>query len=125
MDAITFRAIPTFRILDYKKAKEFYIEFLGFKIDWEHRFGENEPVYMQVSKNGLVLHLSENKRFKTGIIIFVETMGIENFHNELSEKSNSILIPDISVTNWNTKQMELEDPFGNLLRFNEISTQST
>lgn len=124
MDAVTFRAIPTFRILDYKKAKEFYVEFLGFKIDWEHRFGENETVYMQVSKNGLILHFSENKRFQTGMIVFVETTGIENFHDELSKKSNGILTPDVSVTNWNTKQMEIEDPFGNLLRFNENTMQS-
>ena len=123
MDTVTFKAIPTLRILDYKKAEEFYVGFLGLKIDWEHRFGENEPVYMQVSKNGLVLHLSENKRFKTGMIIFVKTIGIDNFHDELSKKSNSRLIPDISITGWNTKQMEIEDPFGNLLRFNESFTR--
>ena len=124
MNAITFKAIPTFRILDYEKAKEFYVGFLGFKVDWEHRFGENEPVYMQVSKNGLVLHLSENERFKTGAIVFVETMGIETFHDEISKKTGGILIPDISITSWNTRQIEIEDPSGNLLRFNENSTRS-
>lgn len=123
MDAITFKAIPTLRILDYKKAKEFYVESLQFTIDWEHRFGEDAPVYMQVSKNGLVLHLSENERFQTGMTVFVETTGIENFHKELSDKSKGITIPGISITNWNTKQMEITDPFGNLLRFNENPTQ--
>lgn len=114
-----FKGIPIFRILDFEKAKEFYIEFLGFKMDWEHRFGQDEPVYMQVSKNDLILHLSENKRFQTGIIIFVETKGIEKFHFELLNKSSSYRVPDVAKTNWNTKQMELADPFGNLLRFNE------
>ena len=123
MDAITFKAIPTFRILDYEKAKEFYVEFLGFNVDWEHRFGENAPIYMQVSKSDLVLHLSENERFKSGMIVFVETTGIENFHDELSKKTGGNLIPDISITGWNTRQMEIADPFGNLLRFNESSRQ--
>lgn len=125
MNTLTFKAIPTFRILDYEQAKAFYIEFLGFKVDWEHRFGENAPVYMQVSRNSLVLHLSENERFQTGMIVFVETTGLEEFHHQLSEKANGSLIPDILKTNWNTKQMEIEDPFGNLLRFNENYKQST
>jgi hypothetical protein len=42
---------PILRIFDEAKAREFYVEFLGFKIDWEHRFGENSPLYMQVSRD--------------------------------------------------------------------------
>ena len=43
-----------------EKAREFYIEFLGFAVDWEHRFEGVAPVYMQVSRGNLVLHLSEH-----------------------------------------------------------------
>ncbi len=119
MKGYKLKGIPTFRITDYKKAIEFYIDLLGFNIDWEHRFGKTEPIYMQISKNGLVLHLSENVRFKTGVIVFVETTGIEKFRESILNAKNGDLIPTISTTNWNTKQLEIEDPFGNLLRFNE------
>lgn len=30
------KAIPILRIFDYKKAIEFYVDWLGFKIVWEH-----------------------------------------------------------------------------------------
>lgn len=119
MSQIEFKGIPTFRILDYDRAIEFYIDFLGFTIDWEHRFGPTEPVYMQISKNHLTLHLSENKRFQTNVITFVDTKGIELFHKELVERNTAKSIPDVSKTDWQTLQMEIEDPFGNLLRFNE------
>ncbi len=119
MSNYKLKGVPTFRITNYKKAIEFYIDLLGFSIDWEHRFGKTEPVYMQISKNGLVLHLSENKRYKTGVIIFVETKGIEKFHDSILNRKSKNQIPDILTTNWKTKQMEIEDPFGNLLRFNE------
>lgn len=119
MEDYQFKGVPTFRITNYKKAIDFYINFLGFSIDWEHRFGDAEPIYMQISKNGLVLHLSENKRFNKGVIIFVETKGIDLFRNSLLKIKKGKLIPDIVITNWNTKQLEIEDPFGNLLRFNE------
>ncbi len=33
------RATPILRIFDEAKAKEFYVGFLGFKVDWEHRPG--------------------------------------------------------------------------------------
>jgi uncharacterized glyoxalase superfamily protein PhnB len=119
MEKYKFKGIPTFRITDYKKAIDFYVDFLEFSIDWKHRFAETEPVYMQISKNGLVLHLTENKRFKTGVIIFVETKGIEEFYATIKNNKSEKLNTDITTTNWNTKQLEIEDPFGNLLRFNE------
>ena len=31
------RVIPVFRIFSVEKAREFYLDFLGFKIDWEAR----------------------------------------------------------------------------------------
>jgi catechol 2,3-dioxygenase-like lactoylglutathione lyase family enzyme len=57
------RVTPILRIFDEAKAREFYIDFLGFKLDWEHRFeGGDFPVYMQVSLGDCVLHLSTATR---------------------------------------------------------------
>ena len=39
------RAVPAFRIFSLEKAREFYLDFPGFKADWEHRFDANAPVY--------------------------------------------------------------------------------
>ena len=119
MNQIEFKGMPTLRILNYNDAVESYINFLGFTIDWEHRFGPSEPVYMQILRNELTLHLSENKRFQTEVIIFVDTKGIEKFHKKLVERNTAKSIPEVSKTDWQTLQMEIEDPFGNLLRFNE------
>jgi len=43
------RVIPVFRIFSVEKAREFYLDFLGFKVDWEARFGPDLPLYMQVT----------------------------------------------------------------------------
>ena len=40
--------IPILRIFDEAKAKEFYLDFLGFRLDWEHRFEAHLPLYMQI-----------------------------------------------------------------------------
>lgn len=34
----TFQAVPIFRIFDVAKAREFYVDYLGMTVDWEHRF---------------------------------------------------------------------------------------
>ncbi len=52
--------IPFLRIFDVEKAKAFYVDFLGFNVDWEHTFEPNFPVYMQVSRGNCIFHLSEH-----------------------------------------------------------------
>jgi len=59
--SVTFgRIVPVLRMLDVGKAREFYIDFLGFVVDWEHRFEPTLPLYMQTSRSDCVLHLSEH-----------------------------------------------------------------
>jgi catechol 2,3-dioxygenase-like lactoylglutathione lyase family enzyme len=42
--------VPILRSYDEGKAREFYVDWLGFKVDWEHRFAPDTPLYMQVSR---------------------------------------------------------------------------
>ena len=46
---------PIFRIFDIAKAKDFYLDFLGFALDREYRFEPQFPLYMQVSRGGFAL----------------------------------------------------------------------
>lgn len=36
-------AIPILRSFSEDKAREFYLGFLGFTLDWEHRFAPTAP----------------------------------------------------------------------------------
>lgn len=51
---------PVLRIFDEAKAREFYVDFLGFQVDFEHRFEPGTPLYMGISRDGCKLHLSEH-----------------------------------------------------------------
>ncbi len=42
------KTIPILRIFDYQKAIEFYVDWLGFTIEWEHVFEEGMPKYMEM-----------------------------------------------------------------------------
>lgn len=52
--------IPILRIFDVELARAFYLEFLGFEVLFEHRFGEDFPLYMGISREGCAVHLSRS-----------------------------------------------------------------
>ena len=114
------QTIPVLRIFDVAKAREFYEEFLGFHVDWEHTFETNSPTYLQISRDGCVLHLTEHHGdCSPGATVFVRMRGLEQFHREITAKSYRYMRPDIELAPWKAKLMQLTDPFGNRLRFNE------
>jgi catechol 2,3-dioxygenase-like lactoylglutathione lyase family enzyme len=119
--AIEFqRAVPIFRIFSIEKAREFYVDYLGFQVDWEHRFAEDAPLYMQISRGNLVLHLSEHYGDACpGSTTFVWMKGIEEFHREISAKNYKYLHPGLDKAPWNALCINVTDPFGNRIRFNE------
>lgn len=113
-------AIPILRIFSVEKAKEFYVDFLGFTIDWEHRFHDNAPLYTQVSRAGLRLHLSEHHGDASpGSTVFVWMRGIADYHRELIGKNYRYYRPGLEDAPWDARVMEVGDPFGNKLRFSE------
>lgn len=113
-------AIPILRIFDVDKAKQFYVDFLGFQIDWEHRFGDNFPLYAQVSRDGLKLHLSEHHGDSSpGSTVFVWMRGIARYHQELLGKAYRYNKPGLEDAPWDAKVMQVNDPFGNRIRFSE------
>ena len=110
--------IPILRIFDEAKAKEFYFDFLGFRLDWEHRFEEGLPLYMQISKDRCILHLSgHHGDCSPGAAMRIETAGLEAFQQELAAKQYRYARPTIEATPWGSHDMSVTDPFGNRLTF--------
>lgn len=111
---------PILRIFDEAKAREFYVEFLGFRVDWEHRFEEGAPLYMQVSRDGCVLHLSEHHGdCSPGAAMRIETDDLESLQDELLAKRYRQARPGIESMPWGTRDMSIADPFGNRLTFTD------
>lgn len=114
------RAIPILRIFDLAKAREFYLDFLGFTLDWEHHFDDVAPRYLQVSLGDLVLHLSEHHGDACpGSTVFVPVEGLRCYQRALIGKAYGYLRPSIQETGHGSLGMEVIDPFGNRLRFDE------
>jgi catechol 2,3-dioxygenase-like lactoylglutathione lyase family enzyme len=114
------QVIPMLRIFSVEKARDFYLHFLGFKPDWENDADGRAPMYMQVSRGDLVLHLTEHYGDCTpGSNVYVTMEGIEEFHRELGSRRYKYMRPGLRRAPWNATIMEVVDPFGNRIRFSE------
>jgi catechol 2,3-dioxygenase-like lactoylglutathione lyase family enzyme len=114
------RAVPVFRIFSLEKAREFYLDFLGFQVEWEHRFTPDAPVFMQVSRGGLAINLSEHHGDGTpGSVAYVYTTGVKELHRELNDKNYRHNRPGLQEQEWGMTEMTVTDPFNNRITFGE------
>ena len=106
------------------KAKDFYVDFLGFAMDWQHRFENGLLRYVQISKDCCILYLSEHHGDGSlGTALSIATNELDAFQRNLLAKRYPYARPGIQETPWGSRDMSVIDPFGNRLTFTEtIST---
>jgi uncharacterized glyoxalase superfamily protein PhnB len=115
--------IPVLRIFDEAKAHEFYVGFLGFTVEWQHRFTDDLPLYQSLQRDGVVLHLSEHYGDACpGAQVRIEVEDIEALHAELIGKNYKFARPGLEAMPWGMREVRVGDPFGNRITFAERMT---
>ncbi len=111
--------MPIFKISDYNKAVQFYVDWLGFKIDWQLEKKEENSIYLQISKGKITLHLTNNTSDNSPGKAFVEVEGVQRYYQQLVGKKVPFEKPVLGQSAWSELSMEVTDPFGNKLLFSE------
>ncbi|MDR7385019.1 glyoxalase superfamily protein [Promicromonospora iranensis] len=115
-------AVPVLRVQDEARAREFYVDYLGFDVEWEHRFEPGMPLYLRARRGEAVLDLSEHHGDGTpGTVVWVPVASADALHAELSVRPHARLRPGIDRDAPGGPTIEVTDPFGNVLRFCEPS----
>ncbi len=110
--------VPILRMFDVEKARAFYLGWLGFAVDFEHRFEPSLPLYMGISRGMCQLHLSEHHGDACpGAAVRVPVTDIDGLHGELIAKSYAYYRPGIESMPWGSREMRVVDPFGNRVLF--------
>ena len=126
--------VPIFRIFDYEKAVEFYVTWLGFKIDWEHKFDEESPLYIQVSRDGMFcICQSITVTVHRVPKLTLPLMMFEVITKRSKKRSTNFAIRDwkwrracmpkcrySGTQAWNAPCFEVMDRFGNKLLITEV-----
>src|SRR5262249_14392296 len=89
------RVIPALRITQYARSKAFYVERLGFELEWEHRFEPQFPVFMCVVRDGMRLFLSEHVGdCQVGGLFHFVIPDVDAWHREFQHRG------DHRTTTW-------------------------
>ena len=109
---------PVLRSFDETKAHAFYVDYLGFTIDWQHRFEPQLPLYMQVSRGAVLLHLTEHHGDATpGSAARIAVSDVDALWRELQARPYPNARPAVEAMPWGSREMSITDPFGNRLTF--------
>jgi catechol 2,3-dioxygenase-like lactoylglutathione lyase family enzyme len=109
------RLFPTLRILDYERSRAFYTEGLGFHVDWEHRFEPGFPVFMQVTRDGLSLYLSQHAGdCQPGGLVHLYVADVDAWHQDLVGRGVEPHSPPTDRP-WGNRDFRGSDPDGNQL----------
>jgi catechol 2,3-dioxygenase-like lactoylglutathione lyase family enzyme len=108
--------VPVVGISSPDRAKRFYVDFLGFVIDWGWREGDDQPMYAQISRSGVSMHLSEHHA--PGTELLIRMTGLDALHAELASATHGYALA-VRHTPDDRREVHVTDPFGNKLRFSE------
>jgi catechol 2,3-dioxygenase-like lactoylglutathione lyase family enzyme len=114
------RVVPILRMFDVARAREFYLDYLGFRVVFEHRFEPQLPLYMGIVRGDCVLHLSEHHGDSSpGAAVRIEVADLDAYCAELMDRPYRHARPQIAAMPWGTRDMTLIDPCANRLTFTD------
>jgi catechol 2,3-dioxygenase-like lactoylglutathione lyase family enzyme len=111
--------IPILRSFDEARTRDFYLNFLGFELLFEHRFEPGTPLYMGVRKGACELNLSEHYGDGTpGAAVRIPIDDVVAYAAELRAKQSNHARPgEPQRMEWGTREITIQDPSSNKLIF--------
>ncbi len=111
-------AVPVLRVQDGDAARAFYVDRLGFRVLWEHRFEPDLPLYLRLQRDAAVVDLSEHYGDGTpGTVLWVPVRDVRGLHAELAPRLRDRQRPGLEDDAPGGPTFTVLDPFGNALRF--------
>jgi len=109
--------IPQLRITQAARSLAFYVDGLGFEIDWQHQFEPGYPLFLQLTRAGQTLFLTEHSGdCQVGGAIYFIVPDADACHAAFASRGIKADAPPAD-TPWETREFIVTDPDGNRLRF--------
>lgn len=111
------QVIPALRITDYTRSKKFYVDGMGFNIDWEHRFEPSFPVFVQLTRDEMTIYLTEHTGdCQVGGLVHFFVPNVDHWYSELKSKDELHMIEPPNNDLEGLRMMTVIDPDTNQLR---------
>ena len=109
--------IPTFRTRDACITEAFYRDKLGFRTTWEHDAGDGHPVFLEIARDDVAIHLSEHAGDgPESVSVYVNVANARALFDAVTAMgAETHGAPE--QMEWGEVVFSLSDPDGNVLRF--------
>ena len=101
-------ASPILRVADVRASVDYYVNILGFKVDWD------AESIVSVSRDRCCIFLCEGDQGNPGAWMWIGVPDAQALHDELVAKGARIRNPPTNF--WWALEMQVEDLDGNVLR---------
>ena len=113
----TQTVIPQLRMTDAARTQAFYVDQLGFSIDWQHQFEPGLPLFLQLTREGQTLFLTGHAGdCEPGGAVYFWVPDADATYATFIAKGVKPAKP-IHDTDYGVREFLLVDPDHNKLRF--------
>ena len=113
---VVVAAIPVLRVEDAERSVRFYCGRLGFRQDWWHQAGPEEPATVSVSRGGASVILTERTDVGRDGQLWVWTIELATLFVEWGGHEDVVLEHGPTAMPWGLTEIAFRDPDGNRLR---------
>jgi len=109
--------IPQLRSTSMAASLAFYRDGLGFVVDWQHQFEPGFPLFLQLTREGQTIFLTEHAGdCQVGGSIYFKVPDVDLLAGQFRERGVALAHGPCDSP-WGTRDMSVLDPDGNRLRF--------
>lgn len=112
------RCVPVFGIGGYQETIAHYVDWLGFKLDWEWRATPHSPAIVSVSRDRVSLMLNEATPENARSALTVQVTNLQSLVDEWNSRGKRKLEVVIGPP-YDIPSVYVEDPFGNFMDFQQ------
>jgi catechol 2,3-dioxygenase-like lactoylglutathione lyase family enzyme len=114
---MTQTVIPQLRSTSMAASLPFYRDGMGFAVDWQHQFEPGFPLFLQLTRQGQTIFLTEHAGdCQVGGAIYFKVDDVDACARDFTQRG-IVAVDGPEDTPWGTREMSLLDPDGNRLRF--------
>lgn len=109
--------IPQLRITNSSRSMAFYVDGLGFSVDWKHQFEPGFPVFLQLTRAEQTIFLTEHTGdCQVGGAVYFKVPDVDDCYRDFVARG-IVSVHRPEDTAWGSRELLVTDSDGNRLRF--------
>ncbi|WP_426802501.1 bleomycin resistance protein [Xanthomonas campestris] len=114
---VTQTVTPVLRVTSASASFPFYVQGLGFTVDWEYRHEPDFPVFAQLTRGDQTIFLTEHADdCQVGGAVYFAVPDVDEC-NQAFQAAELVQSGAPHNTAWKTREILVTDPDGNRLTF--------